>query len=93
MLQAPILDGLSFDPFTPLDDGWGAAEIGVSWRYVVQALVIVRLDERLDLLLQIAEQEVVFQQDAVLQGLVPALDLALRLRVEWCAADVAHRLP
>ncbi len=56
------------------------------------ALVIVMLDERLDLLLVIAGQEVVFQQDAVLQGLVPALDLALGLRVKRRAANVAHAL-
>ena len=48
------------------------------------------LDERLDLLLVIAGPEVVFQQDAVLQGLVPALDLALGLRVKRRAANVAH---
>ena len=44
------------------------------------APVIVMLDERLDLGFEIARQEVVFQQDAVLQGLVPALDLTLHLR-------------
>src|SRR3546814_4002489 len=57
VLQAPMLDGLSFDPFALLDDGCGPAEVGVSGRYVVQALVvalvIVMLDERFDLLLQI----------------------------------------
>ena len=89
-----MLDGLSFDPFALLDDDCGPAEVGVGGRYVVQALVvalvIVMLDERFDLLLEIAGQEVVFQQDAVFQGLVPALDLALRLRVERRAANVAH---
>ena len=89
-----MLDGLSFDPFALLDDGCGPAEVGVSGRYVVQALVvapvIVMLDERFDLLLQITRQEVVFEQHTVLQGLVPALDLALRLRVERRAADMAH---
>ena len=96
MLQAPMLNGLSFDSFALLDDGCGPAEVGVSGRYVVQALVvapvIVMLDERFDLLLQITRQEVVFEQHTVLQGLVPALDLALRLRVERRAADVAHRI-
>ena len=33
------------------------------------------------------------EQDAVLEGLVPALDLALGLRVAWCAADVRHASP
>ena len=85
VLQAPMFDGLSLDPFTLFDDGWCPAEVGVGGRHVVQALVVtlvvVVLDERLDLDLKVAGQEVVFQQDAVLQGLVPALDLALGLRV------------
>jgi hypothetical protein len=29
VLQAPMLDGLSFDPFTLFDDGWCPAEVGV----------------------------------------------------------------
>ena len=37
------------------------------------------LDERFDLGFKVTGQEVVLQQDAVLQGLVPALDLALGL--------------
>ena len=76
-----MFDGLPFDPFTLLDDGWRPAEVGVGGRHVAQALVvtlvIVVLDEGLDLALEVAGQEVVFQQDAVFQGLVPALDLAL----------------
>ena len=43
------------------------------------APMIVVLDEGGDLGFEIARQEVVFEQDAVLQRLVPALDLALRL--------------
>ena len=35
---------------------------------------------------------VVFEQDAVLQGLMPALDLALGLGVIGGAADVIHAL-
>ncbi|KQZ96021.1 hypothetical protein ASD64_17795 [Mesorhizobium sp. Root157] len=48
------------------------------------------LDEGRDLPLEIAWQEVVFEQDAVLERLVPALDLALGLRVKWRSADMAH---
>ena len=40
--------------------------------------------------LEIAGQVVVLEQDAVLQGLVPALDLALGLRVIRRSADVLH---
>jgi hypothetical protein len=35
VLQAPMLDGLSFDPFTLFDDGSCPAEVGVGRRYVV----------------------------------------------------------
>ena len=73
MLQAPMFDGLSLDPFALFDDGLGPAEVGVGGRHVVQALVvtpvIVVFDERLDLGLKVTGQEVVFQQDAVFQGL------------------------
>ena len=43
------------------------------------ALVVVLIDERLDLRLQVCWKKVVLQQDAVFQGLVPSLDLALCL--------------
>ena len=59
---------------------------------LVVVAVIVTLDERLDLAFEITGQEVVFQEDAVLKGLVPALDLALGLRVERRAAHMAHAL-
>ena len=39
-------------------------------------LVVVVIDEGFDLCFEIARQEVVFQQDAVLQGLVPSFNLA-----------------
>ena len=72
MLQAPMFDGLPLDPFTLFDDGGGPAEVGIGGRHVVQAfvvtLVVVVPDERLDLGLKVAGQEVVFQEDAVFQG-------------------------
>ena len=94
MLQAPMFECLSLDPFSSLDDCWCPAEVGIGGCDVVEALVValvvVMLDEGLDLLLEIAGQEVVFQQHAVLQGLVPALDLALGLGMHRSAADMAH---
>ena len=94
MLQAPMFDGLAFNPFTLLDDGCSPAEVGVGGGHVAQALVVaamvVVLHEGLDLGFEVAGQEVVFQQDAVLHGLVPALDLALRLGMEGRAANMAH---
>lgn len=55
-------------------------------------LVVVVLREGLDLSVEIARQDVVPQQDAVFQGLVSALDLALGLGVEVAqhAAHMAH---
>ena len=94
MLQAPILDGLSFDPFALFDDGRCPAEVGVGGRHVTEAFVvtsvIIMVDEGLDLGLKIARQEVIFEQDAVFEGLVPALDLALGLRVHGGTADMGH---
>ena len=51
-------------------------------------LVVVVIDEGVDLGLEIARQIVVLEQDAVLQRLVPALDLALGLGMEGSAPDV-----
>ena len=83
VLQASMFDGLAFDPFALFDDGLGPAEVGVGGRHIIEALVValvvIVLDERLDLAFEITGQEVVFLADAVLQRLVPALDLALGL--------------
>ena len=65
MLQAPMFDGLSFDPLALFDDGLLPAEVGVGGCDVVEALVVtlmvVMLDERVDLALKVAGQEVVFK--------------------------------
>lgn len=50
--------------------------------------MVVILDKGVDLLPEIAGQEVVLQQNAFLQGLVPALDLALGSVVELTALDI-----
>lgn len=77
-------------------DGFAPSEVDVSGRDVVQALmvtmVVVVIDEGLDLGFEIAGQEVVFQQDAVLECLVPPLDFALRLRMIWGTARMLHTL-
>jgi protein involved in temperature-dependent protein secretion len=61
VLQAPIFDGLSLDPFALLDDGWCPAEVGVGGGHIVQALVValvvVVLDECLDLGLEVTWQK------------------------------------
>ena len=53
-------------------------------------LVVVVLDEGFDLAFQIAGQEVVLEQHAVLERLVPAFDLALCLRLEGRTAHMIH---
>ena len=40
VLQAPMFDGLSLDPFSLFDDVAGPAEVGVGGRHVLQALVV-----------------------------------------------------
>ncbi len=70
MLQAPVLNSLSFDPFSFQQDGLVPPEIDIGWCEVAQALVvtavIVTLDEGLDLSLEVARQIVVLQQDPIL---------------------------
>ncbi len=94
MLQAPMLDGLSCDPFSFQRDGLAPPEVDVDRGQIVQALmitvVVVVSDEGLDLGFEIARQIVVLQQDPVFQSLVPSLDLALGLRMVGGAARMLH---
>ena len=49
MVQAAVLGGQFFDPFSLFDDGGVASKVGVGWSYVadalVVALVVVVIDE------------------------------------------------
>ena len=54
------------------------------------ARVIVVLDEAIHGLFEVARQVVVFQQNSVLQGLMPAFDLTLGLRMVRRAAHMVH---
>ena len=87
VLQAPLFDCLSFDPFSLFDDGLRSAEVGVCRCHIGQALVIaaviVVLDKGLDLTFEIAWQEVVFEQNAVLEGLMPTLVCLGLTRRHW----------
>lgn len=56
------------------------------------ASMVVVIDKGIDLLPEITGQVVVFQQDAVLEGLMPSLDLTLGLRVIWRASHMVHLL-
>ena len=66
MLQAPMFNGPSLDPFTLFYDGLGPAKVSVGRSHIAQALVvalvIVVLDERFDLAFEVTGQEVVFEQ-------------------------------
>ena len=92
MLQAAIGNGLSFNPFSFCQDDGAASEVDVGGGEVADALVVaavvVVVDERRDLGLEIARQEVIFQQDAIFERLVPALDLALGHRMIGRTAQV-----
>eukprot|EP01042_Synura_sphagnicola_P003829 gene3829-4791_t len=74
------------------DDGLASPEVDVGGGEVVQALVIapvvVVLDKCGDLSFKVAGQVIVLQQNAVLERLVPALDLSLGLWVVGRAADM-----
>ena len=54
------------------------------------SLVVVVVYEGCDLSFKITGQEVIFQKNAVLQGLMPALDLALGLRMVWRTTRMLH---
>src|SRR5580704_19766844 len=81
MLQATIGDCLSFDPFAFEEDGLRPSEVDVGGREIGQALVVsgivVLRHEGRDPAFEIAGQVIVLKQDAVLERLMPALDLAL----------------
>ena len=96
MKQASHFDGLSFDLFSLLQDGLAAPEVDIGRGEVLQALVIslmiVVVDKGIGLFPEITGQIVVFQQDAVLQGLMPALNLSLGLWVIRGTANMVHLL-
>ena len=58
VLQAPVFECLSFDPFLCAQNGLTAPEVNIGGREVAQALVvslvIVVADERIDLRFKIA---------------------------------------
>ena len=94
MLQAAVCDGCTLDALALGKDCPGLPKIDVGGREVVDALVIagvvVVLDEGVDLPFEISRRVVVVEQNAVLQGLVPALELSLGLGMIRCPAHVLH---
>ena len=94
MLQAAFSECLFLDLLSYLQDLRTPVVIDVGRRQVGDALVVsmivVVVDECVDLPFQVTGQEVVLQQNPVLHGLMPTLDLALCLRVMRCAANMIH---
>lgn len=94
MLQAAFSECLFLDLLSYLQDLRAATVINIGGRQVADTLVVsvvvVVVDECVDLPFQVTGQEVVFQQNPVLHGLMPALDFALCLRVMRCAANMIH---
>jgi hypothetical protein len=94
--QAAITDGHLLDAFSPFDDGPVASEVDVCGRQIAKAFVvapvIVVIDKGADLTFEIAGQEVVLQQNAVLQSLMPAFDLALRLGMVRCGTHMVDTI-
>lgn len=79
VLQAPMFDSRSLDPFALFDDGFSPVEVGIGGCYIVMvAQMVVVFDEGRVLGLKVAGQEVVLQQNAVLESLVPASPLSGR---------------
>jgi hypothetical protein len=94
MLQALDFDGVAFDPFYFQQDGLTAPEVDVSRCQVADALVVAEMvvvgDEVADLLLKITGKVIVLEQDAVLERMMPALDLALCRRVNRRPVKMVH---
>src|SRR5262245_22739421 len=92
MLQSSQFDGVAFDPFSCQKDGLTSAEVDVGWCQVLEAFMVtpgvVVLDEARDLGFEITGQVIVLEQNAVLERLVPALDLARGLRMARSAANM-----
>jgi hypothetical protein len=91
-----IGDCLSFGLFAFEEDGLSPSEVDIGRPEIGQVLVVSRVvvlcHEGGDLALEIGGPVIVLKQDAVLERLVPALDLALCLRVIRGAAEVFHFL-
>jgi hypothetical protein len=70
MLQAAVLDGVAFDPFSFQQDGLPAPEVDIGRREVFQALVIalvvVVIDEPADAGFEIARQVIVCERNMAL---------------------------
>ena len=80
-MQASRFVRLLFDPFPLFQNGFVTPEVDICGcdfaQALVVALVVVVIDKGFDLGFEIAGQELVFQQDAALQSLMPPVNFAL----------------
>ena len=83
--QASLSDSLLLDALALEQDGLCSTEVDIRRCEIVQAFVVAVLvivqHERIDLSFEVAGKVIVLEQDAVLERLMPALDLALGLRM------------
>jgi hypothetical protein len=74
MFQAGVLDDLVIDASPFSQDGFAAPKVDISWGQVADALVVamvvVMVDEGGDGGFKLPFEEVVFEQDAVFEGLM-----------------------
>ena len=96
VMQASAFDSLSFDSISLFQDGLAPSEVDIGRGQIIDTLVIavvvVVIHEGFNAGLKSSGEEVVIQQDAVFQGLVPSFNLALSLGMIRCAPDMAHTL-
>ncbi|ARW49129.1 hypothetical protein S1001342_02839 (plasmid) [Acetobacter pasteurianus subsp. pasteurianus] len=94
MKQASFLDGSSFDALTFEQDCLPPSEPDICRREIVETLVIAVLiivfDECLDLAFEISRQIIMLKKHAVLERLVPTLDLPLCLGMVGSATHMIH---
>jgi hypothetical protein len=95
VFQSSLFDGVAFDSFSFQEDGLASAEVDVgrrdvSWAFVIASVIVV-LGEARDLGFEITGQVVVLEQNAVLERLVPALDLALGLGMARNTANLRNK--
>ena len=87
--QASLSDCLLLDALALEQDGLCSTEVDGGGREIIEALVVavmvIVLHEGVDLSFELTRKVIVLEQDAVLERLMPALDLAFN-RHDGCGA-------
>ena len=94
--QASLSDCLLLDALALEQNGLCSTEVDIGGCEIVQALVVavlvIMLHEGSDLSFELTRKVIVLEQDAVLERLMPALDLALGLGMTWRSPEVLDLL-